>query len=128
MNAKVENNLALNSLTVLDYLALIAGVLVIGAGVSAFYYFDAQWAVWLRVLVVVGALIAGGIIAALSQPGRRFLSFLQEALIELRKVVWPTKQETMQTTLVVVVAVILVGIVLFIIDWLLALVVRILMG
>lgn len=128
MNAKVENNLSLNTLSAIDYLTLVAGTLIVAAGVSAFYYFETQWAVWLRVLVVVGALIAGGIIAALSQPGRRFLSFLQEALIELRKVVWPTKQETMQTTLVVVVAVILVGIVLFIIDWLLAWVVRLLMG
>jgi preprotein translocase subunit SecE len=51
--------------------------------------------------------------------GQSVLGFAREARIEVRKVVWPTRQETVQTTLMVIVAVILVGIMLYFIDMIL---------
>ena len=66
------------------------------------------------------AAVAVGIVVALqSSQGRDFWQFVQGSRVELRKVVWPTRQETMQTTLVVFVAIVAMGIFFWILDWLL---------
>jgi preprotein translocase subunit SecE len=128
MNAKVENASSARLAAPVDYAIILAGALVISAGIFAFYYFNPAWQGWVRVLTFVSGLIAGSAIMVMSNPGKVFLKFLNAAMIELRKVVWPTKQETTQTTMVVVVAVILVGILMFIIDYVLAALVRLTMG
>jgi preprotein translocase subunit SecE len=103
-------------------------VAVIAGGITAFYYFNNQWPGWVRVLTFVGSLIAGLGIGIFSTPGKQFLSFLNESMIELRRVVWPTREETVRTTIVVVIAVFVVGIMLFVFDWLLALFIQTVMG
>lgn len=128
MNAKVENTTSTRMLAPVDYAILFAGAALIAAGIFAFYYFNPAWPAWVRVLTFVAALIAGGAAMTRSSPGISFLKFLAAAMIELRKVVWPTKQETIQTTMVVIVAVIIVGILMFFIDFILALLVRKTMG
>jgi preprotein translocase subunit SecE len=110
MNSKAER-----SGGAADTLKLGAAVAVMLAGMVGFYYYDDQ-VTWMRVL---GLLVAAGIgvwIAAQSVQGRALLGFLQAANVELRKVVWPSRQETVQTTLIVLVVVILVGIMLWLID------------
>ncbi len=128
MNAKVENTTSTRMLEPVDYAILFAGVALIAAGIFAFYYFNPAWPAWVRVLTFVAALIAGGFVMLRSGPGATFLKFLAAAMIELRKVVWPTKQETTQTTMVVIVGVIIVGILMFIIDYILATLVRLTMS
>ena len=79
-------------------LLLAAGVLV--GGLYSYYYY-LEVALPLRVLMVLGGLAAGVTIAMTSTQGQRLWAFIQGARIEIRKVVWPTKQETTQTTIAV---------------------------
>jgi preprotein translocase subunit SecE len=99
---------------------------------AGFYYF-ATWngepvSVLLRVvglLVTTGAAIA---IASTTQQGQRLVSFLRDSRMEVRKMVWPTKQETLQTTLIVMVIVLVLAIFLWIVDTILGYGVKILFG
>jgi len=79
-------------------LLLAAGVLV--GGLYSYYYY-LEVALPLRVLMVLGGLAAGVTIAMTSTQGQRLWAFIQGARIEIRKVVWPTKQETTQTAIAV---------------------------
>ncbi len=79
-------------------LLLAAGVLV--GGLYSYYYF-LEVALPLRVLMVLGGLAAGITVAMTSTQGQRLWAFIQGARIEIRKVVWPTKQETTQTSIAV---------------------------
>ena len=83
----------------------------------------------LRVLVLVLlALAAGAFVALQSAQGRAFWQFVQGSRIELRKVVWPTRQESLQTTLVVFVAIVAMGLFFWVLDWALGSVTRALTG
>ena len=113
MNAKVETEGGR-----LDSLKLGIAVLFLGGAIYAFYYFEEQ----LLVLRVLGLLAEAGIsifIAAQSALGKSILGFITGAQREVRRVVWPTRAETMQTTLAVVLMVLLVGIFLWFLDMLL---------
>src|SRR6187549_1500559 len=77
----------------------IASLLLL-AGVAGYYVLSSQPA-WLRWLSVVGGFVLGATVFILSAIGRDFRQFVLDARNELRKVFWPTKQETWQTTLVV---------------------------
>jgi len=79
-------------------LLLAAGLLV--GGLYSYYYF-LEIALPLRVLMVLGGLAAGITVAMSSTQGQRLWAFIQGARIEIRKVVWPTKQETTQTAIAV---------------------------
>jgi preprotein translocase subunit SecE len=85
---------------ILDIIKLLfaAGVLV--GGLYSYYYF-LEIALPLRVLMVLGGLAAGITVAMTSTQGQRLWAFIQGARIEIRKVVWPTKQETTQTAIAV---------------------------
>ncbi len=85
---------------ILDIIKLLfaAGVLV--GGLYSYYYF-LEVPLPLRVLMVLGGLAAGITVAMTSTQGQRLWAFIQGARIEIRKVVWPTKQETMQTSIAV---------------------------
>ena len=105
---------------------VIAGLIVIAA-VVGFYIFDDQSAP----LRVAGLLAATGVAAWVglqTEPGRRFWTFLQEAQLEVRKVVWPTRPETIQTTLLVIGVVILAALILWALDAVLGWAVRLLIG
>ena len=113
MNAKVETEGGR-----LDSLKLGIAVLILGGAIYAFYYFEEQ----LLVLRVLGLLAMAGIsifIAAQSAMGKSILGFVTGAQREVRRVVWPSRAETMQTTLAVVLMVLLVGIFLWLLDMLL---------
>jgi preprotein translocase subunit SecE len=91
-----------------------AGVLVI-AGVVG-YYWLADSALVLRVLAVLAGLIAGAVVAYFSVPGREFAAFAAEAVAEVKKVVWPTRKETIQTTAAVFAFVVAMAVFLWISD------------
>ena len=110
MNSKVEQSRTTASPADLARYAL--ALLLVVAGVFAFYWFDGQWPNVARVLAVVGGLAAGTIVFLTSAKGGQTREFLSESRFELRKVVWPTRQEAMRTTWVVIVVVIVISLIL----------------
>ena len=94
-------------------LAISIGLLI--AGVIAFYIFADQPLLY-RVLGIVAAVIIAAIIALTTVRGRSFAGFMQAARTEVRKMVWPTRAETLQTTIVVFIIVVILAIFLWIID------------
>jgi preprotein translocase subunit SecE len=122
MNAKVETESSR-----FDSLKLGAAVLLLAAAIAAFYRFDEQ----LLVVRVLGLLVAAGVsvfIAAQSTSGRNIISFISGSKAEVRKVVWPTRAETIQTTMAVMLMVLLVGIFLWLLDMVLLWAIQILTG
>jgi preprotein translocase subunit SecE len=116
-----------NGASALDIAKLVASAAILVGGIAAFYMLvDVPLAV--RWLIVLGALAAGIVVALQSAQGREFWQFVQGSRIELRKVVWPTRQETMQTTLVVVVAIFVLGIFFWLLDMMLGAITRALTG
>ncbi|MET0013846.1 MAG: preprotein translocase subunit SecE [Sedimenticola sp.] len=118
MNAKAE----VESST-MDTLKLLVAVLLLIGGIGVFYYFE-QYSLLGRVLgllVIVGVAVA---VALQSVPGRNVWEFATASRHEVRKVVWPSRQETLQTTLIVFAMVILIGIVLWLFDMMLMAIVR----
>jgi len=113
--------------TTIDTAKLVAAAAVVGAGVAGFYFL-AEQAIWLRWLIVLASLALAGFVALQSYQGREFSQFVQSSRVELRKVVWPNRQETLQTTLVVVVMVILLALFFWFLDWVLGFVTRLLTG
>lgn len=102
-------------------------VLPVAAAIGGFYYFDDQ-PQWMRVIAL---LVAAGItvlIALQTQLGKAAWAFRREAIIEVRKVVWPTRKETVQTTTVVLIVVIIMALLLWMLDMFLAWAVRFLTG
>ncbi|MFQ5548609.1 MAG: preprotein translocase subunit SecE [Woeseia sp.] len=85
---------------ILDILKLLIAAGLLVGGVFGFYWYVA-WPQALRVLLVLGGLGACIGIAATSTQGQRVWAFIQGSRIEIRKVVWPTKQETTQTAIAV---------------------------
>jgi preprotein translocase subunit SecE len=104
----------------------VALLCVIG-GLFAFYWFQ-QWPTAVRILAVVAGLVAGAAVFLTSFKGAQTREFLSEARFELRKVVWPTRQEAMRTTWVVIIAVILIALLLGVFDWFIKLGISALLG
>jgi preprotein translocase subunit SecE len=101
--------------SIADKAKLGLAVVLVGAGIWA-YYWLAERALVLRLLVVAGGFIAGALVAWLSEPGRQFASFALESWGEVKKVVWPTRKETIQTTAAVFAFVVAMAIFLWISD------------
>ena len=102
-----------------DAVKLALSVLVLAAGIAGFYYLGEQPAV-VRWLIVLAGFGVASAIAMQSSYGRDFWQFVQSSRIELRKVVWPNRQETLQTTLVVLVFVLVSGLFFWLLDMVLA--------
>ncbi|MFZ1641723.1 MAG: preprotein translocase subunit SecE [Candidatus Contendobacter sp.] len=105
---------------------LAAGALVLSALV-AFYVF-ANHSLLVRVIVLLAAAGAAVAIALKTEWGAETLEFIQGARAELRKVVWPTRAETTQTTLIVIAMVVIMGLLLWLLDILLFWLVRLVTG
>jgi preprotein translocase subunit SecE len=99
----------------IDKLKLTLAIALAVAGVAGFYVLGEQPLV-LRVLSVLAGLAAGGAVAWFTAPGRRFAEFVREAIVETRKVVWPTRKETVQMTGIVFVFVVVMAIFLWFTD------------
>ncbi len=104
------------------FLWFLAFALIILAIAGNFYYIrfiaidEGSLAKLGRVVAVIVVILAGLGVTLLTNKGKKLLAFARESYIELRKVVWPTRQEAMQTTLIVFVAVVLVSIFLYLCD------------
>ena len=89
---------------------------VIG-GVVGNLYFEDELKTILRVLILFGGIALGALIAATTVKGRNFFGFVKSANIERQKIVWPTRNETLQTTMIVIVVVVIIGLFLSLVDF-----------
>nr|WP_217364279.1 preprotein translocase subunit SecE [Marinobacterium sp. xm-d-564] len=113
VNSKVSDDVSkFDSLKWLVVIAIVA-VGVVGNSVYA------NESLLYRVLALIALAIVAGFVALQTAKGKAFFRLFKEAKNEIRKVVWPTRQETLQTTLIVVVAVLIVGLLLWGLDSLL---------
>jgi preprotein translocase subunit SecE len=110
-----------------DKIKLLVAVLLVIAGVAGFYFFADAPAV-VRVLSVVAGVVLAGVVAGMSGPGKRFYGFALDARDEAKKVVWPTRKETIQMTGVVMAFVIVMALFLWTVDSILTWLVKLAMG
>ncbi|MEN8132769.1 MAG: preprotein translocase subunit SecE [Pseudomonadota bacterium] len=113
--------------TAFDAIKLATALVLLAVGVGVFYYYSDQSQLY-RVLglLVVTAVAIG--IALTTGKGQYLWGFLQESRVEVRKMVWPNRAETVQTTLMVFVVILVVGIFLWLLDMLLSWIIRFVIG
>ena len=111
----------------MDKAKIALAVACIVVGVWGYYYFS-ELAQVLRVLMVLGGLVAAAGVAWLSEPGKEFFAFAQEAWAEAGRVSWPTRKETLQTTGIVFAFVVIMALFLFGVDTMLAYIIKLLTG
>jgi preprotein translocase subunit SecE len=93
---------------------------IVVAIIAAAIYGNSYFAAESLLIRTVGLLVAAGVagwVASLTAKGSAFVNLCLEARIEIRKVVWPTRQETTQTTIVVLIVIFIVAIILWLLDW-----------
>ena len=110
-----------------DNALFFLAIVVILGGIAAFYVYDER-PLALRIGMVVAGLAAGAGLMWLSSYGREFVQFFQAARVELRKVVWPDRTETIRTTYIVFGFAIAMGLFFFVLDWVLTWMTRLLGG
>lgn len=98
-----------------DNLKLGLSLLLLASGITGFYVLTDQ-AMVLRVLAVLGGIAAAVAVAWFTEPGQRFFVFAQDATQESRKVVWPTRKETMQMTGIIFAFAVVMAILLWLTD------------
>ena len=81
----------------IDKIKLAVAAALVVAGIAGYYWLAAS-SILLRLASLAAGVAAGVALAWMSAPGREFVVFAREAVIEVKKVVWPTRKETMQTT------------------------------
>ena len=110
MNSKVEQPRAASSGDIVKY---ALAILLVAAGVAAFYWYGESQFRW---LAVIGGLVAGLVVFMTTRKGHDTREFLGESRFELRKVVWPTRQEAGRATLMIIIAVVVISLVLAAMD------------
>jgi preprotein translocase subunit SecE len=98
-----------------DKIKFALALLLLAAGLAGFYLLGEQ-AMIVRVLSVLAGVGAGAAVAWYTEPGQRFFVFSKEATAEARKVAWPTRKETLQTTGIVFGFVVVMAIFLWLTD------------
>ncbi|HYP66990.1 MAG TPA: preprotein translocase subunit SecE [Thiobacillaceae bacterium] len=99
----------------MDKIKLLLAVLFVVAGLAGFYLLT-DYPMIVRVLSVLGGLIAGVAMARFTVPGQLFAGFARESWVEAGKVVWPTRKETLQSTGVVMAFVLAMAIFMWLVD------------
>lgn len=118
MNSKIEHNN--DAAAGGDIVKYAAAALLLVAGLFFWFWFGAPehaaqlgaWSSQVRGLAVIVGLVAGGAVFMLTAKGRQTREFLSESRFELRKVVWPTRQEAIRMTWVVVIVVVILSLLL----------------
>lgn len=110
-----------------DTAILLLSVAVLIGSIFAYYYF-VDLSVVLRALMVVAGVLGSTFLVAQTQKGKRAIEYIKGSRTEVRRVVWPTRQEAVQTTLIVVVFVFIFGLMLWGLDAVLARVVQAALG
>jgi preprotein translocase subunit SecE len=99
----------------LDTVKLAAALLMLVAGVVAFQYY-AEAPRLMRVGGIILDVLLAAALASQTDKGRMVIGFVRDAQVEVRKVVWPTRQETVQTTIVVMIVVVVFAFMLWLLD------------
>ena len=110
-----------------DTALMTLSVVVLFAGIVAFYWFDEQ-PLLVRIAMVIAGLAAAAGLMWFSWYGREFWQFVLAARVELRKVVWPEREETIKTTYVVFFFAIVMGVFFWLLDMVLTYLTRLLGG
>jgi len=97
-------------------LNIVISILILLCSIALFYLNPFVLNTLFKVLILLFGLVVAAYFFIKSAQGERFLYFLKETKIELRKVVWPSREETVKTTGIVMIAVIVVAIFLWIVD------------
>jgi preprotein translocase subunit SecE len=124
MNAKSDIS---TESSVLDKVKIVLAIAIVVGGVAGYYIYETAPAVLRIASVIFSLAIALGVFAT-TGVGRELWRFIQGSRIELRKVVWPNRQETGQTTLVIIFFVIIMGIFFWLLDMFLVWAVKLLTG
>ena len=110
-----------------DKIKIALAVLLLIAGLAGFYYFADRAAI-VRLASILAGLVAASILFWTTAPGKQFHAYAQESIAETRKVVWPTRKETIQTTGIVFVFVVIMALFLWAVDGSLLFIVKRLIG
>ncbi|HPO25630.1 MAG TPA: preprotein translocase subunit SecE [Arenimonas sp.] len=125
MNTKVENvNAATSGADIAKYAVAIA---LVAGGIFAYTYFTQLHSV-LRGLIAFAGVVLGGVVFATTSKGLSLRDFFSEAMFELRKVVWPTRQEAWKVTWVVMVVVVIISLILALFDLVISKLIALLLG
>ena len=111
MVLKAENQVE----TGLDWLKWLVAFALLLAGLIGNHYYS-EVSMLVRTLIWLAVLALSGLIASTTRKGRWAMDFFRDSRAELRKVVWPTREETLQTTLVVAVMVVILALILWGLD------------
>ena len=101
-----------------DTVKLLGSVLILLAGIVSYYYLI-QISILFRVLIILTSVVISLVIFFQTLRGKILWEFFQGSRVEIKKVIWPTRQETLQTTLTVFVFVLIMGIFFWLLDFLL---------
>ena len=113
--------------TIPDPAKWVGAFVVLAAGIAGFYYWSDE-SLLLRIIGLLASSAAALFVAVQTEKGRAAWDFARESHTEVRKVVWPTRKETTQTTLIVLAMVGLVAVILWVLDGLLAWLVKLVLG
>jgi len=114
----MNDNVRQEQSSLLDTLKLLGSVLILLVGIVSYYYLI-QVSILFRVLMVLASVVVSLVIFFQTQRGKTLWEFFQGSRVEIKKVIWPTRQETFQTTLTVFVFVLIMGIFFWLLDFLL---------
>jgi len=123
MNTKVD----VQSDDRLDPVKWLVAVLLLVGAIVGFYYFEETSAL-LRVVLLLAAVGVAFFVASLTAKGRKGHQFIRDTHLEVRKVVWPSRQETIQTTGIVIVMVLVIALMIWVVDSILFWIVQTLTG
>jgi preprotein translocase subunit SecE len=110
-----------------DKIKIAVAVLLLIAGLAGFYYFGDRPAI-VRLASILAGLAAASVLFWTTAPGKQFHVYAQESIAETRKVVWPTRKETIQTTGIVFAFVVIMALFLWAVDGSLLFIVKRLIG
>lgn len=111
----------------MDKIKIAVAVLLVAAGMGGFYYLQ-ESATVIRLASVLFGFAAGVAVLWTTEPGRGLFAFAQESAAETRKVVWPTRNETLQATAIVFAFVVVMALFLWMVDGILLFVMKKLIG
>ena len=99
----------------MDTAKLGAALVLLASGLAAFYYLGESGKI-VRLLALIGPIVVAIGLVLVTAPGRNLLGMARETQLEVRKVVWPSRQETFRTTGIIIVIVIITALFLWILD------------
>jgi preprotein translocase subunit SecE len=111
----------------IDKIKLVIALLLVGGGIEGFYLLEGHALVF-RILAVLAGLILAALLLATTLAGKTFFEYAQDSVAEAKRVVWPSRRETIQTTVAVFVLVLVMAIFLWIVDIGFMSMVKVLMG